>query len=83
MSRKNDKTLENLRPHKNENSILKKQDMEEDDRNLIGKSSDTRNHSRHILSGRNLHNRLLKSELLLFLKELDLINSKFLLSYLY
>lgn len=73
MPRKNDKTLENLRSHKNENSRLKKQDMEEDDRNLIGKSLDIG----------TLYNRLLKSELLLFLKELDLINSKFLLSYLY
>lgn len=61
MPRKNDKTLENLRPYKNENSRLKKQDMEEDDRNLIGKCLDIG----------TLYNRLLKSELLLFLKELD------------
>lgn len=45
-----DNILKNFRLHKNEKSTLKKQDIEDNHTNWVGKSSDTENHVRHSLS---------------------------------
>lgn len=50
MPAKNDDASENLRPYKNKKSILKEQEMEVDYRDLIDKSSDTKNRARNNLS---------------------------------
>lgn len=51
MPAENDNVSENLGPYKNKKSILKEQEMEGDYRDLIDKSSDTKNRARNGLSG--------------------------------
>ncbi len=43
--------LENFGPHEDQKSILKEQDIEENHKNLIGKSSDIRSHIKDGLLG--------------------------------
>ena len=69
MPRKDDNALENLGPHKDEKFILKKQVMEEDQRDLIGKSLDTESRARDGLSGYTPKAELFTSELLSSLRE--------------
>lgn len=63
MSGKNDNTLENFDLHKNDNSILKKQDIERDNKDLVGKDMTTRSHARDGLLGQTPQDGLLISEL--------------------
>ena len=62
MPKEDDTTSINFRPHKNENSVLEKKDIEEDLRYLVGKSSKTRSYVRDDLSGHILQNELFVSE---------------------
>lgn len=69
ISGKNNYTSKNFRPHEDEKSILKEQDIEKDYRILVSVSLDTRNHIKHGFSGRTFQDVLFISELLSFLTE--------------
>ena len=58
---------DNFGSYENEKSTPKAQDIEEDHRNLVGKSSDTRSRAK---TGRTLQNGLLGSESLSSLREI-------------
>ena len=67
----------NVGPHEDEESILEEQDIEEDHRNLGGKSSDTRSCARDGLSGRTPQAGLLGSELSSSLREVRFSDQEF------
>ena len=50
--RKNNNVLENFGPNEDKKSTLKKQNIEGDHINLVGKNSDTKSHTKDSLSGR-------------------------------
>lgn len=56
---------------------MEESDVEKNDIDLIGKNSDIKNCARNTLSGRISQNKLLKSELLSFLREVWFNNQKF------
>lgn len=68
---KNNDASKNFEPHKNKKSILKKQDIEEDHRNLIGKSLNTESYTRDGLLRRIFQDELYASKSLLFLREVS------------
>ncbi len=74
---KDDNTSENFGPHEDEESKLEEQDIEEDHRNLLGKSLDTRSHVRDGLLGHTLQDRLFISKLLLSLREVRFSKQEF------
>ena len=54
MPKKDDNASKYFGPYKKEEYILDKQNIEEDHRDLVGESSDTKNRARDSLSGRTL-----------------------------
>ncbi len=56
---------------------MEEQDIEGDHRNLVGKRSDTRSHTRDCLSGRTPQNGLLVSESSSFLREVRFSEQEF------
>ena len=80
MPREDDNTSEYYELHEDEKYILDKQDIEKDNKNLVGKSSDIRSRVRDSLSGCTPQNGLLTSELSLSLKEVKFGKQEFLAS---
>lgn len=66
---KYDNASDNFGPYMNKQSILKEQDIEENHRDLIDKSLDTKSYIEDSLSGRMPQDGLFISELLSFLKK--------------
>lgn len=54
MPGKDDNALDNFGHHEKEEYILEEQDIEEDQIDLVGESSDTKSHAKDILLGRTL-----------------------------
>lgn len=77
MPREDNNALENFVPHKDKKSILEKQDIKKDYRDLIGKSSDTRSHARDDLSRCTPQNRFLANELLSSLRKIKFNEQEF------
>lgn len=63
----NNNASDNFGPHVDEESTLEELYIEEDYRDLIDKSLDTKSHARDSLSGSTSENRLFANELSLFL----------------
>lgn len=77
---KNDDGSENFGLYKDENFILKEQDIEKNCRDLIGKSSNNRSRAKDGLLGCIPQNKLYVSEWLLILKEVSFGKQKFFVS---
>lgn len=73
----NDYALDNFRFYEDEKSTPKAQDMEKNYRDLVGESSDTRDHIKNSLSGRTSHDGLLGSELSSSLREIRFSDQEF------
>ena len=69
IQREDNNALENIRPHEDEKSIRKEQDIEQDDRNLVSKRLDSESHIKNGLSRYIAQDVLLASELSSFLTE--------------
>lgn len=75
--REDDNVSENFGSYEEEKSLLKKQVIKEDHRNLVGKSSDIGSCIRDILSGHTPQDGLLTSESLSFLREVSFNKQEF------
>ncbi len=75
--RENDNASGNFGPHEDEESTLKEQDIEEDHRNLVGKSSDTESYTSDDLSRHTPQAGLLGSESSSSLREVRFSDQKF------
>ena len=69
MLEEDDNVLENFGPYEDEEFIMKKQEIEGDQRDLVGKSLDTRSRAKDGLSGHTPQAELFANELSSFLKE--------------
>lgn len=77
MAGKDDNLFNNFGPYKDGWLALKRSNIEEDDINLVSKSSDTESYSRDMLLGCIPQNGLLESKLLSSLKEIRLKDLEF------
>lgn len=77
MPEKNNNTLKNFGPYKDEKSIIKKQEIGRDYRDLIGKNLDTKSHAKDSLTEYTFQAEFLASELSLSLKEMRFCKQKF------
>lgn len=66
----NNNVLDKLRPHEDEKSILKEQDIEDNPKDLVGKSLDVKSQAKDMISGCTPQNQLFKSKLLSSLREI-------------
>lgn len=76
MGKDND-TLENFGPLKDEKSKLKEKNIEKDHKNLIKKSLDTRNYTRKNLLGRIFQDKLFANKFSLFFKKIGFSKQEF------
>ena len=77
ISEEDDNASENFWPHEDDESILEEQDIENHERNLVGKRLDTGNHARDSLLGRTPQDGLFASESSSFLREIRFSKHEF------
>lgn len=77
MPEQDDNESNNFRTHMNKKSALKGLNIEDNYRCLVGESLDIRSRAKNMLLRRTPQDRLLKSELLLFFKEVKTSDQEF------
>lgn len=83
MLRKNNYELKNFKLHKDENYILKEQNIKKNYKNLVNKSLNIRSYARDGFLKYTFQNKFFKVSYYYFLKKLGLQNKSFLLVNVY